>query len=511
MTSLRPYQQRALDELRDRVRKGLKRLVLVLPTGGGKTVLFAALIASYLERSKQPVIVIVHRKELVDQTLSKLAAVGVEAGVIMGSDKRSRPAPVQVCSVQTLQRRLDRLPPAGLVIYDEVHHAAAQGARSVLAAYPDALVLGFTATPWRADRLGLKDVFQDMVVAATPLELQALGALVKCDPYAYDAPDLHAVRITAGDYNQGDLAEACNTDVLVGSIVEEYAKHTPGRRAIVFPVNCDHSRALVAEFSAAGFSARHIDWATPADERAATLRGLASGSVTVVSSVGVLTEGFDCPAAEVAILARPTKSLSLYLQMCGRVLRPCDGKDRAVINDHAGNVFRHGFIEDARDYSLTETPQRVLDLHTCTDCHALVTVWRRDGTCPKCGSLQHMPAEEREAMERRQGKEPVAGVRLSREQIERVRAQFAAQGRDVTLAQAAKVLRATREEKAAEFLRLQLVATAKGFKPGFVAWQFKGVFGHWPRFKDTELDGVQPADRPFLPLPPRTEPAHAAA
>lgn len=406
--TLRPYQSAALDSLRALVRRGVRRICVVLPTGGGKTVLFSHLIASFLQRSQQPVIVIVHRRELVDQTLAKLSAVGVSAGVVMGSDRRAAASPVQVCSVQTLQRRLDHLPPAGLVIYDECHHAAAAGSREVLARYPDALLLGFTATPWRADALGLADVFDDSVLAATPRELQALGALVQCDPYAYDAPDLHDVPMVAGDYSPKALGEACNTSVLVGSVVSEYQAHTPGRRAIVFPVNCDHSRALVAEFTAAGISSRHIDWSTPADERSASLRGLADGSVLVVSSVGVLTEGFDCPAAEVAILARPTQSLSLYLQMVGRVLRPSPGKGSAVVNDHAGNVFRFGFPEDDRDYSLTATPQRILDVWSCTDCHALVSRWTRDGLCPKCGSLQHLPAVEREAVERRRGKDPVA-------------------------------------------------------------------------------------------------------
>lgn len=501
--TLRPYQSAALDSLRKLVRRGVRRICVVLPTGGGKTVLFSHLIASFLERSQQPVIVIVHRRELVDQTLAKLASVGVQAGVVMGSDRRASTSPVQVCSVQTMQRRLDRLPPAGLVIYDECHHAAAAGSREVLSRYPDALLLGFTATPWRADALGLADVFTDSVLAATPRELQALGALVQCDPYAYDAPDLHDVPMVAGDYSPKALGEACNTSVLVGSVVTEYQAHTPGRRAICFPVNVAHSQALVGEFTAAGVTARHIDWSTPADERSATLRGLADGSVLVVSSVGVLTEGFDCPAAEVCILARPTQSLSLYLQMVGRVLRPAANKSVAIIHDHAGNVFRHGFPEDDRDYSLTATPQRILDVWSCTDCHALVSRWRDDGTCPKCGSLQHMPAVEREAIERRRGKDPVAGVRLSRAQLEAVIAEAKCRGRDLTLAQAAKLARATREDRAAEYLRLVGVAKRKGFRDGFVAHEYRRTFGKWPRFQAADLEGIQPAAKPFLPLPPR--------
>ncbi len=505
--TLRPYQARALDALRAQVRAGIRSMLLVAPTGAGKTVMFAEIIRSFRERSRAPALVIAHRAELVNQAVAKLAAVGVKAGVLMGADPRADASrDVQVASIQTLYRRIERgLPPAGLVIYDEAHHAASRSARAVLERYPEALLIGCTATPWRGDRIGLGEVFKALVVAATPRQLIAEGALVPCEPYTYDAPDLHEVPVVAGDWQRDALEAACNTSVLVGSVVREYLAHASGRRAIVFPAGCEHSRALVAEFQAAGVAAAHIDWATPREERRAAIESFRSGALLALSSVGVLTEGFDAPAAEVCILARPTRSLPLFLQMAGRVLRPAPGKTRALLHDHGGNLFRFGFPEDDREYTLSEEPARTRDLMACTDCGFLASRWRPDGTCPQCGALQDLPEEEREAADRRRGKEQVEGRRIGRDEIQRVLDAAAKRGRELSRADAVKVARATKEEQIAEFLRLCAVRDRKGLKPAFPKYAFRDVFGRFPKFSDEELVGIAPAERPFLPLPPRRE------
>ncbi len=521
---LRPYQVQALDEVRGHMRAGRRRVCLIAPCGAGKTVMFSEVIRSAVARGNR-CIVIAHRKELVDQAVQKLADTGVEAGVVMGSDsRRDDYLPVQVCSVQTLARRLDRLPPADLIIYDEVHHCLSNTSRDVLAAYPGAFLLGATATPWRTDKLGLGDLFDASVVAATMRELIKLGALVPFEPFAYDAPDLHDVGMVAGEFNQRDLALACNTGVLVANVVREYQQHASGRPALVFPVDIAHSKALVQQFVTAGYRAEHLDCDTPKEERERMIAGLKSGAVTLLSSVGVLTEGFDAPAAEVCILARPTKSLTLFIQMVGRVLRTAPGKARALIHDHAGNLLRHGLPDDERDYSLKPTPQRVRDLHTCPMCRAVygalspkgempmingVRAPRTEnpGFCPKCGEYIAELNAAREEGEREAKAEVEATERLDRAAILAIRGTLAAVGseRKLTDAQALKVAKATREEKAAEFLRLEAVRTAKGFQKGFSGHQYRSTFGVWPRFKDEELAGVQPAAKPFLPLPPRPE------
>jgi superfamily II DNA or RNA helicase len=529
--TLRPYQVDAVDRLRALIAAGQTRLCLVAPTGSGKTVMASAMIHGAARKGKR-CLFLAHRKELIDQTVDKLHRWSVRPGVIMADDpRRDDYLPVQVASVPTLARRLNRLPPAELVVVDECHHATSDSYRKVIDAYAHAVVIGMTATPWRTDRNGLADIYTASVLAATPAELIASGALVPYDAFAYDAPDLHEVRVTMGEYHQKDLALACNTKILVGSVVREYTTHAAGRRAIVFPVNIEHSHSLVDEFRAAGFSAAHVDCNTPRDERGAAMERFRRGDLLVLSSVGVLTEGFDVPAAEVCILARPTKSLSLHLQMIGRVLRPASGKDRALIHDHAGNVMRHGFPDDDRDYSLTATPKSVVERNTCPACHAVFAGLRRcNGTgrcerppeepqaciagpigltspshCPACNEFIQLP-EERESSGGGPELEHTEGRRLSKEQIQELRSRRKGAGlRDLTDLQLQRAASATRIQKAAEFLRLCRVAEAKGFKKGFVSHQYRNVFGVWPRFADGELDGVEPAQRPFFPLEPRAD------
>lgn len=500
--TLRPYQNKAIEQLRQKIRAGKKRLVLVMPTGGGKTVVASAMIQAAMNKGSRSLF-FAHRRELIDQTVEKLNSFGVECGVIMAKDKRRDDyLPVQVASVQTLVRRLDRKPEAQVIYVDECHHATSETYQRVLDAYPGAVVIGLTATPWRSDKIGLSDIYDDYVLACTPSELMALGALVYYDAFAYDAPDLHEVGMSAGDYNQNDLELACNTKVLVGSIVREYTAHAPNRRAIVFPVSIVHSLHLVEEFRAAGYTAEHVDCNTPADRRKQAMQRFRTGDLTILSSVGVLTEGFDAPAAEVCILARPTKSLGLHIQMIGRILRPSPdtGKGRALIHDHAGNIMRHGFIEEERSYSLKATPNTIRALHTCPACHKIFAALK-EGHCPHCNALIGV-VEERSERSGRSDHILVDGERISRAEIEKIRKRRGELQLDLELTdeQIARAATATREQKAAEFLRLCKVAKDKKLKRGFIANQYRATFDVWPHFSDEELAGVVPATAPFFPL-----------
>jgi DNA repair protein RadD len=488
---LRHYQTRAIDEVRRKMAAGVKRICLIAPCGSGKTVVASEIVRRAVER-KRRIVFLAHRRELIDQSVEKLSRFGVSAGVIMADDDRADAlADVQVASIQTLARRvgpseriphLHRVPPADVVIVDECHHAASDSYRKVLAAWPDAVVLGLTATPWRSDKIGLRGLFDESVVVATYDQLMDEGSLVRYDAFAYDAPDLHNVAVVAGEYNQKQLGLATNTTVLVGNVVSEYLKHARGRRTIVFAVNIEHSNNLVAQFNASGVPAQHVDFNTPKREREASIRAFADGDVQVLSSVAIFTEGWDCPAAEVAILARPTLSLSLFLQMAGRVLRPSLGKERALLHDHGGNFLRHGLVEEERDYSLTVTPKRTVALHTCPLCCQIFSFIRDDGTCPKCDELIAPPREVREAQERR-AKEQLEGERLAAEEIKQRRAEAAA--------------KASTPARVAEYLRLREMQQRKGYKPGWVGMRFKAIFGHWPKFSEAELAGARAAAAPF--------------
>jgi DNA repair protein RadD len=501
---LRGYQLRAIESLRAAIRAGARRILLTAPCGAGKTVIISTVSESFLRLSKRPVLILVHRQELVDQTLQKLASCGVRAGVIMGADKRvDASAMAQVASVPTLHRRLQsgRLPPAGLIFVDEAHHCLSRSYREVLSAYPDAIWIGLTATPVRADGQGFGDVFERLIVAETTRGLIERGFLSPFAYYALDAPALWEIPTVAGDWKRDELETAMNTRTLVGSAVKEYLALAKGRRAFVYAVGIDHSKALATEFRAAGIPSAQLDQSTPKADRARIIEDFRTGRILSLCSVGCLTEGVDVCEAEVCSLNRPTKSLSLHLQMVGRVLRVAPGKQRAIILDHGGGVFRHGFPDDPREWSLEKTHEaQVPRLMCCTACGLAIQRFPSSGKCPGCGSLQDLPTEEREASDRRRGKEQVEGKRLSRDEIQEVLDRARELGRTLTRAQALKVARATRAEKASEYLRLCQVRQAKGFAKGFVGNQFRAVFGHWPRFRKEELSEAQPANEPFLPL-----------
>ena len=499
---MRPYQTAAIGNLRARIRAGDRRVLLVSPTGSGKTVIAAEMIRSALLRGGR-ILFLAHRRELIQQCSAKLDALSVDHGVVMAQHPRWRPhAHVQVASVQTLVNRLagTQRPPATLIFVDEAHHARAATYGKILDQYPEAVTVGLTATPWRGDGKGLGDMFQSCTVAATVAELTAGGSLVPAVGFGYETPDLKGVRTTGGDYNLQQLDAVMDAVILTGDMVAKWREHCgAGRRTVVFAVNVRHSRAIVDQFQAAGVTAEHLDANTPTAERDATLARLASGETTLVSNVGILTEGWDSPRVEVLVLARPTKSLTLAMQMMGRVLRPAPGKTVARIHDHAGVMLQPhiGAPDEERDYSLTaDKPKGLASGKTCPRClrYCAAATMR----CPECGY------DFREAATTGQQREilTVNGVVLD---IEDIRARRRALGltRVLTPEQAARVVSATRAEKAAEYLRLREVCCRKGFGDWFVANQYRETFGVWPKFSDDELAGAEPARWPFIPLPPR--------
>lgn len=475
---LRDYQLAAVTELRRKAAAGVRRLLLVSPTGSGKTVMMADIMHGAVARGT-PTLFVAHRRELIAQTSKKLDEIGVDHGIILAGHEREKPEQlVQVASVQTLARR--EKPPAGLLIIDEAHHARADSYQALVEHYSSAPVLGATATPWRTDGKGLKDLFDDVVVAASPRELIAQGHLVPFDGFGFENPALKDVATVGGDYNQLQLAERMSTKKLIGGIVERWIERARGLRTVAFAVDVKHSLAIVDEFRAWGIAAEHLDGETPVDERDAMLARLKSGETTVVSNCAVLTEGWDCPEAEVCILARPTKSLALYLQQAGRVLRPAPGKSIALIHDHAGCMAHHGLPDEDRDYSLT------------------ADVKRRDATgggvqqCPECLRI-------RRSLEYRCScgyvfEEPAAAEEHEQQEIEYI------EGQVLSIDEIRKLRHASTLEKAAEFKRLQRVAERKGYKTGWAGHQYRKTYGVWPRFSDGVLATVEPARQPPIPL-----------
>jgi superfamily II DNA or RNA helicase len=343
MTELRPYQRDVIADFRSRLLSNTSKVICVAPTGSGKTIILASIIHE-VAKAGLNVLVIAHRREIISQTSSKLLDQDVRHGIVQAGVEPRPLERVQVASIQTLHRRAIggdrmRLPPADLVVIDEAHHSPAKTYKKLIDAYPNATVLGLTATPCRGDGRGLGGIFQSIIEAPQVADLIKLGYLVKTRVYAPVDPDLRGVRTVAGDYNQKQLAERMDRQELVGDIVEHWLKIGERRRTVAFCVDVNHSTHLRDEFVNAGVRCEHIDGGTPRDERDATLARLASGEIEVVTNCMVLTEGWDMPDVGCCILARPTKSIGLYRQMIGRVLRPAPGKVDAIVLDHSGAVF----------------------------------------------------------------------------------------------------------------------------------------------------------------------------
>jgi DNA repair protein RadD len=399
--NLRDYQQQAISDLRFAMQQGAKAPLLCLPTGGGKTIILATIAAQAAARGRQ-VLILVHRRELIHQTASKLAWAGLDHGIIAAGHPASDHA-VQIASVQTLVRRLSRMAwQPSLVIVDEAHHAAAGSWRQILEHWSDAYRLGVTATPCRLDGRGLSEAFDQLVMGPSVADLVFWGFLSAARIYAPPVvADLSGIRRRAGDYANDQAAAAMDRPTVTGDAIAHYQRLADGQQAIAFCCNVAHAVSVCDAFKTAGISAALLLGGTGARDQ--VVAQYAAGVVRVLVTVDVVSEGFDVPAASCAILLRPTQSLGLYLQQVGRVLRPAPGKDAALILDHVGNVTRHGFPDDPREWSLAEGIVRggrgtpAPSVRTCPECYA---AFKPAPQCPVCGA-QCAPSKRK--IEQREG------------------------------------------------------------------------------------------------------------
>lgn len=364
---LRDYQQRAIDDLRAAYSDGRRAPCLVLPTGAGKTVVAAAIIRSAIERGGR-VLFLAHRRELIGQTVAKLESTGVTNVRIIraASDLGDRKAPVTVASIPTLAGKTwrDRLPEASLVIFDECHHVAAKTWKAIAAHYEASLLLGLTATPERSDGAAIGDIFDSIVVGATVKELIALGHLAPC-------------RV------QGPPRRLSSSEAAM-SVADAYALYAQGRRTVVFCSTVEESERIAASLPV---PAAVVSGEMSSGERADVLRRFRAGELRAVVNVFVLTEGWDDPGCAVCILNRNPGHAGIYLQMCGRVIRPHESKTEALIVDLCGSTLDHGTPDADRVYSLDG---KAIDhdrklVKQCAECGAVFEGPAK--ACPVCGCV----------------------------------------------------------------------------------------------------------------------------
>jgi DNA repair protein RadD len=469
MTTLRPYQIDVVARVEAMLGTTARPLV-VAPTGSGKTIIAAELINRIVARAGR-VLVIAHRREIIRQTAEKLIAAGVTPGIVLaGFENELRPyANVQVAGIQTLHARAVRsnrmpMPAATLVVIDEAHHARAKTYQSVIDQYPDALIIGLTATPVRGDGRGLGNIFNQMIEAPQIPDLIGLGHLVGTKVFApVDKKNIaKGIRTAKGDYVVSALSARMNTDQLVGDVVSDWLKHGERRKTVAFACDVAHSVHIRDELERAGVRAEHLDGSTPKPERDAILARLKSGATEVVTNCQVLTEGWDMPEVSCCILARPTRQMGLFRQMVGRVLRPAEGKTDAIILDHAGAVYRHGLPEDRIEWPLktdkrAENPTQakrdrgeLAKLAECPQCHVVMAA---PPPCVHCGWMPAPRARDRDFIDGELGL-----VRNGK-----------AQG-SVYSAEARKQWHGM----------LTFIARERGYKSGWIAHKYKEKFGAWP-------------------------------
>jgi DNA repair protein RadD len=374
------------------------RSVLVqLPTGGGKTIVASFMAGSAAKRGKT-VTFACHRKELILQTAKTFDKVGIPYGIIAAGITGDRRQPVQIASIPTLNSRFDQYKAPDLYVVDEAHHAGAKTWADVIDAYKaqGSFVVGLSATPERLDGTGLGKWFNAMVKGPSTAWLIENGFLSPYRLFAPSSPDLSGIKRIGGDFNKKELEERVGTTAVTGNAVEHYRKLARGKRAMVFCVSIKHSLAVVEQFQSAGYRAAHIDGES--QDRDKLIADFTAGRIEVLSSVDLVSEGFDLPAIEVAILLRPTDSLALFIQQVGRALRVAPGKSEAIILDHAGNSRAkeeggrgHGLPCQERDWTLNGRVKRSRGGSSdepsspARQCPSCYRVHPPAPVCPNCG------------------------------------------------------------------------------------------------------------------------------
>lgn len=390
---LREYQINLIDEVRNAYRKGYRSPCIVLPCGGGKSVI-AAEIAKQTTRKGNNVLFLIHRRELRDQIIRTFSRWGVDMSLC------------EVMMVQTAARRIGKLRTPELVITDENHHCLASSYKAIYEEFPKARFIGITATPVRLNGDGLGDINDILIEDVSAKWLIENGYLAPYDYYAPSVSDLTGIRITHGEYAAKDIENLLAKNTVFGDVIGHYKKLAAGKQAVCYCASVHHSEEMTAAFCKAGIEAAHIDGSTQSGRRQEIIDSFRRGATDILCNVDLISEGFDIPDCECTILLRPTKSLTLYIQQSMRCMRYKPGK-KAVIIDHVGNYARFGMPDDDRSWTLDKKDKMLrhkqeaeeeVKTKVCPHCFA---VFPPMSICPYCGyvfpvnekKLENAPAE----------------------------------------------------------------------------------------------------------------------
>ena len=446
MIHLRKYQEKSISELRKNILNGFKKLILCAPTGAGKTIMFTYMVSRAIEKSKKCLIV-TDRTELLTQAGGTLEKFGLKP-IEIKPNKRisSLNGCLYVGMAQTLKRRLkdemyiEFLNSLDLIIFDEAHKQEFNDIMPYI--NQNTIVIGATATPYReGNQISLHEFYKDIIEVVTISELIEIGFLAR--PHTFGVKvDLSKVRTKGGEYDQDQVAKVYDEVKMYHGVYENYIRLTPNKKAIIFASNVASSIQLVQEFKRKGLPIEHIDGTTPTAERKRILQWYRDTPNALISNVGILNAGFDEPNIDVVILYRATKSISLFLQMCGRGSRITETKKDFTILDFGNNVLRHGFWEQERQWNLVKKKKKegVAPVKDCPECFAIIPA--RVMKCSECGHEFQKSEKEEEA-------ELI--VELSKLSYGQIKDEI----------------------KTADFKKLEMIALAKGYRSNWVYFHLK--------------------------------------
>ena len=413
-------------------------------------------IARRTTKNNKRVMFLIHRKEVLDQAIETFKNQGVNPDLLTAG------------MVQTLTRRVDKLPIPNVILVDEAHHALAKSYQRILNQFPKAIILLFTATPHRTGRTQLDQIADDIIVGQSIHELTEKGFLA---PFRYFQPpgDFDSSllkRGSTGDFTNDSMQQAMSTKIF-GHIVKQYKRIANGMQAVVYTYSIDSAIKIAAEFNSEGISAVEVDGTTPKEKRTVAVRKFREQEIKILVNVNLFTEGVDLPNVDCVIMARPTASLALYLQFSMRCLNPRPGKT-AIIIDHANNFKTFGYPDDDRDWkqaiksgkqkSKTLLTDPGLAIVTCDYCFAVVKANEvKDGKCPICGK----PIKVHEA-------KPVSDVDLVEATKERQRLI-----KEIVKNNLLKEVATKKVSELHSLKELQAYAKLHSYKPGWAWFQAK--------------------------------------
>lgn len=395
---LREYQTELIQKVNAEWDAGNRRVLAQSATGSGKTVIASAVAHQFTQRG-EGILFLAHRQELLYQAKEKLEAVTDETVALIKAGHKLNPnALIQVASVQTLAQREYR-PSAKLVIVDECHHTPAKTYVDILDCYPNAFILGLTATPCRNDGRGFRNHYDVLLQGWSVRRLINAGRLSKFRLFAATKQIKTAgIDIINGDYDQQQLVQAVNASITMGDVVSTWKKHALNKKTIAFAVNIEHSKDVAKAYRHAGYMAEHIDGETPAQERAAIMQRFKNGKTLILTNCGIFSEGVDVPDIEAVQILRPTCSLQLHLQQLGRGLRPSKGKEYLIILDHTQNYICHGLIDDEWEWTLDavslKNRQHAVECPECQHCFVPTSSEQNnlEAVCPNCAAIIQLEA-----------------------------------------------------------------------------------------------------------------------